>query len=283
MGLSISHPTSNGAAKEKEKLDFLPNLFVPNGNSQNWFQADRSCQNQNGSLISLTESSTFAKIQIFIQTLKPEEKIGGFWTYSAPSDASGFVCRVISNLFKVVDVNCSDSHDDHGAIFVGLCQRNKQNGEELRKSKQTEKNLASADHQNKNNKQNEDHRLAPVADFFTCQCKTGFGNETCEVWTNDEDGQGQRTTCITDPNVKIKSGSDALPLIYIDHAAYGRILKPQDEVPACHDYYVSDLDEVSVICTSLNKNFSRLVIIKNVIFGNKTVKWQFLKFKFCQN
>ena len=254
MGLSLSHLPSSNGVENKEKLDFLSNLFVPNGNSQNWFQADRSCQSQNGSLISLSESSTFSKIQIFIQTLKPEEKIGGFWTYSAPTEASGFVCRVITNLFKVVEVNCSDSFDDHGAIFVGLCERRKlaQNGDgdELRRNKQTESS-ASADNQNKNkNKQNGDHRLAPVADFFTCQCKNGFGNETCEVWTNDQDTQGRRTTCTIEESVTIKSGSDSLPLIYIDHAAYGRIRRPgrpQDEVFACKNYYVSDLDEVSLM------------------------------------
>ena len=171
------------------------------------------------------------KVQFFIQTFKTEEKIAGFWTQSS----TGNKCQVITGYSEVIQVSCSDTIDvNSGAIFIGLCQRNLN------------------DHSIKNAA---DDPSTSQHNIYTCQCQQGYGYENCTE-TSVISGQIDfgHTYCV-DTNelpgelVTIKSGSDLTPLIYIDHASYGRPLMPPESsiTRICRDHYATKKEDVSML------------------------------------
>lgn len=173
-------------------------------------------------------------MQFFIQTFKTEEKIAGFWTQSS----TGNKCQVITGYSEVIQVSCSDTIDvNSGAIFIGLCQRNLNN----------------------HNQQTADHSIENAADdpstsqhnIYTCQCQEGYGYENCTK-TSENGGQIPfgHTYCVNDnKNVTIDSGSGITPLIYIDHASYGRPLMPPESsiIRKCRDHYATKKEDVSML------------------------------------
>ena len=84
--------------------------------------------------------------------------------------------------------------------------------------------------------------------YYSCQCPEGYAYENC---TNPTDSGGSldfgHTYCQRDPlAVEITSASGKLPLIFIDHAAYGRPMQPPENssTKACRNLYAPNEDKV---------------------------------------
>ena len=58
-------PSPKSDFSGKKSLDSFGNFFIPNGNRQNWYDAETSCQNQSGHLIKITDSTAFIKGKFF--------------------------------------------------------------------------------------------------------------------------------------------------------------------------------------------------------------------------
>lgn len=200
---------------------FLPvDFFVANGNGQDWYGADKSCQEQEGVLLLPTEPSIVATAQIFMASyLASEDNVAGFWTGIQPDINQ---CQVIDQFGKLVSVQCDQSLEEtSGAIYIGLCQR---------------PSGASSLQQ-------------PY--YFSCQCLEGYGFENCSK-VNDGGSGGSlnfgHTFCEKNPKtVELISASEKLPLIFVDHVVFGKPFKlpnsPEDRI--CEDkYYAQNVDEV---------------------------------------
>ena len=146
---------------EYENLKILSNFFIPNGKlGQTWEEAEQSCRNQNNNshLVSIPDPNTLAKVQIFIQNLKnPIGKIAGYWILAQESSSTGKtqkVCQIVTEFAETRRVSCSDSVDESGAIYIGLCERKLDS-----KQKQTADSV----------------EVSQPYNVYTCQCKDGFG------------------------------------------------------------------------------------------------------------
>ena len=64
------------------------------------------------------------------------------------------VCQIVTEFAETRRVSCSDSVDENGAIYIGLCER-KLNS----KQKQTAESV----------------EVSQPHNVYTCQCKDGFG------------------------------------------------------------------------------------------------------------
>ena len=163
--MSSSPSYSNWDEYEYENLKILTNFFLPNGHrilGQTWEEAEQSCQNQNNShLVTIADPNTLARVQIFIQNLKnPIGKIAGYWILAQESSSTGKiqkVCQIVTEFAETRRVSCSDSVDDSGAIYIGLCEWKL------------------------NSKQTADFRSVGAAEVTrphnvcTCQCEDGYG------------------------------------------------------------------------------------------------------------
>ncbi len=205
-------------------------FFVANGNQQHWYSAQKSCVDFKGQLLTSNKSEDIVKALPFISAYieaEPIEKVGGFWIGTPDLQNK---CQVLNQFGLIKSKPCSDTFDieDSGAIYLGLCQVQKNKHEEI--SKGLKNNL-----------------------YYTCQCPEGFGYENC---TEANESQGSinfgHTFCQKKPsNVSLTPGSDQFPLIFIDHVAYGKPLKlPGSFSIACQNLYAANLDEVRSIRNS---------------------------------
>ena len=84
--------------------------------------------------------------------------------------------------------------------------------------------------------------------YYTCQCTEGYGYENC---TKADESAGSvsfgHTYCEVNPKkITLTPADENLPLIFIDHAAYGRPLEPPSITSfKCRNYYAKNEDEVS--------------------------------------
>lgn len=203
-----------------EQTDLSSQLFVSNGNAQNWYNAEKSCADQHGQLISFTESFELKVAALtFIESYSALDKVAGFWINQP--------CYLTDQFGLLSNRSCAEFTDvDSGAIYLGLCQKNNLNGA---------KNGSKTPSQ---------------PDIYSCQCDEGFGYENCTDTYGEQSGSVNygHTYCEVNPkSVELKSGNEQFPLIYIDHAAFGKPLKPpgsSSATLACKKYYANDLHEV---------------------------------------
>ena len=82
--------------------------------------------------------------------------------------------------------------------------------------------------------------------YYTCQCKLGYGYENCTE-TSEDAGSinfGYTFCELDNDNVTIIPASESLPLIFIDHVAYGSPLENPTPDPKCQNYYATSIDKV---------------------------------------
>ena len=180
----------SGSIYHQENEDF--DYFIPNGNQQSWYSADKSCHQQNGALIEIEDNSEIAiAAQLFIKQ-NAQNYIEGFWVGILPEDN---LCYILDSFGILTNVTCSDTVNvQTGGIYLGLCYRGKENF--------LEETL-----------------------YYGCQCPENHGYENC-TFTDENVGSVPygHTYCSIDDPVELNSGSTQFPLLFIDHAAYGRPL-----------------------------------------------------------
>ena len=82
--------------------------------------------------------------------------------------------------------------------------------------------------------------------YYTCQCKLGYGYENCTE-TSEDAGSinfGYTFCELDNDNVTIIPASESLPLIFIDHVAYGSPLENPTPDSKCQNYYATSIDKV---------------------------------------
>lgn len=203
-----------------QKLGPRPNIFVATGNQQSWFSASKSCLENGGQLLSSGAADQIA-IQHFLSSYMSEDRVAGVWIDEQSSENK---CTILDQHGVMKKTLCSDTFDvNTGAIYLGLC-----------------------------------HSIEEVLDkpttyYYSCQCKQGYGYENC---TEPTDTAGAldfgQTFCQKNPQkVTLTSASQVLPLIFIDHVAYGSPLIPPDGKPAtftCRGLYASSTEQVVHVC-----------------------------------
>ena len=194
------------------------NYFIPNGNQQSWYTADKLCHEQNGHLVKISDTEAKISAQLYILERQNEsENIEGFWVGIQPE--SNNLCHVLDKFGLVSNVSCSDTVNvQSGKFYLGLCQ-----------------------------KQSTDLYTSEIL-YYTCQCPENYGYENC-TYTDQIEGSIQfgYTYCVKTPDeVELKSASDSLPLIFIDHAAYGKPLSTPYETSGCTVGTTDDTEEVSL-------------------------------------
>ena len=152
---------------EYENSKILTNFFIPNGHrilGQTWEEAEESCRNQNNShLVTIPDPNTLARVQIFIQNLKNNPihgKIAGYWILAQESLGTQKVCQIVTEFAEIKRVSCSDSVDDSGAIYIGLCER-KLNSKQKKTADFLSVGAAA--------------EVTRPHNVYTCQCEKGYG------------------------------------------------------------------------------------------------------------
>lgn len=197
------------------RLGSGPTIFVATGNQQSWFSASKSCQDNGGQLLQMSSGADMIAIQHFLSSYMSEDRVAGVWI-SQPTD-TGNKCTLLDQYGVMKETLCSDTFDvNTGAIYLGLCHS-------------IEEVLAK-----------------PPTYYYSCQCKQGYGYENC---TETSDAAGSinfgYTYCQRNPDeITLKSGSDLLPLIFIDHVAYGSPMLPPDPTLSCKGLYADSIEKV---------------------------------------